>query len=140
MKLATVAFGLVAAAFAARTEAGTFVHPPATHRHLVEHTIEKSVLVEFKTVPSILGGSAQAMEAEKTAFFKSLDDNNIEYSVRAVFNTLMNGVSLDIKHSANATAIANLNTVESVFYNYRVPHPNTRAFILGNGGSLKPEL
>src|SRR5689334_772776 len=113
MKLATVAFGLVAAALTAGSEAGTFVHPPSTHRHLLERTMEKSVLVEFKTNPSVLGGSTQTMEDEKKAFFKSLDDHNIEYSVRAVFNTLMNGVSLDIKNSANATAIANLNTVES---------------------------
>ena len=113
--------------FFGSSEAGTFHHPPATHRHLIENTLQQSLTVELRSNPSLLGGDLKVIEAERAAFLESLTIAGIEYTLRASYEAVMNGVSIVVHDESKISGIEKFPAVQNVFYNYLVDNPITHS-------------
>ena len=70
--------------------------------------------IQFKTPPAAKGGSKAALAAERTAFFKNAADQGVSVTQRRSFDTLWNGVSVNVPQ-AQAGALGGIPGVEAVY-------------------------
>jgi minor extracellular serine protease Vpr len=90
--------------------------------------------VQFKTAPAAKGGSKAALAAERTAFFKNAADQGISVTERRAFDTLWNGVSVNVPE-AQAGALASVPGVQAVYPVVPVSLPPAT-----DGGTADPDL
>ena len=90
--------------------------------------------VQFKTPPAAKGGSKAALAAERTAFFKNAADQGVSVTQRRSFDTLWNGVSVNVPKE-QAGALGAIPGVQAVYPVVPVALPPS-----AGGGTSDPDL